>query len=70
MAHTNTRRPPCPQCRRRRQRLRAHSPLLNTLCLPIARWGFTALAIGALAAHLTYAALAAGALAFAAWRYR
>lgn len=67
---TTTRHATCPQCRRRRQRLRAHSPLLNTLCLPITRWGFTLLAIVALYTGLTAPALVAGALAYAAWRYR
>jgi hypothetical protein len=38
--------------------------------MPITRWGFTALAIGALYAELTAPALFAGALAYAAWRYR
>lgn len=66
---TPARRPPCPQCRRRRQRLRAHSPLLNTFCMPISRYGFTLLAIGALYASLTIPALIAGALAALAWRY-
>ncbi len=70
MAQPATRRAPCTQCQRRRQRLRAHSPLLNTLCLPVTRWAFTALAIGALAADLASPALIAGAFAAAAWRYR
>lgn len=59
----------CPQCRRRRKRLRAHSPLLNTLCLPITRWGFTLLAVTALYASLTIPALVAGGIAALAWRY-
>jgi hypothetical protein len=63
------RRPPCPQCKRRRQRLRAHSPFLNTFCMPISRWGFTLCAIGALYAGLTIPTLLAGALAGLAWRY-
>ncbi len=67
---TTARRPPCPQCKRRRQRLRAHSPLLNTLCLPVARWGFAALAVGAVYAEMTIPALIAGVLAVSAWRYR
>lgn len=70
MGQPATRRAPCPQCRRRRQRLRARSPLLNTLCLPITRWGFTALTLIALTANLTTPALIAGALAYTAWRYR
>ncbi len=69
MAHTQTRRQPCPACKRRRQRLRARSPLLNTLCLPVARWGFTLLAAGALYAELVAPALLAGALATIAWRH-
>ncbi|MFJ4926867.1 hypothetical protein [Streptomyces sp. NPDC088736] len=69
MAHT-ARRAPCPQCERRRQRLRARSPLLNTLCLPVTRWGFTALAIGAVYAEMTIPALLAGSAAVLAWRYR
>lgn len=69
MAHT-ARRPPCPQCKRRRQRLRAHSPILNTLCLPVARWGFTILAVGAVYAEMTIPALIAGGAAALAWRYR
>jgi hypothetical protein len=60
----------CPQCQRRRQRLRAHSPLLNTLCLPVARWAFTLLAVAGFYANLVVPALIAGAIAFAAWRYR
>jgi hypothetical protein len=63
-------RPPCPQCRRRRQRLRARSPLANTLCAPVSRWGFTLLALAALYAGLTAPALAAGTVAAIAWRYR
>lgn len=59
----------CPQCRRRRQRLRAHSPLLNTLCLPVTRWAFTLLAIAALYTGLAIPALVTGAIAYAAWRY-
>lgn len=70
MAQPATRRAPCTQCQRRRQRLRAHSPLLNTLCMPVTRWGFTLLAVVAVAAELTTPALIAGALAYAAWRYR
>lgn len=69
MARTTTHRAPCPACKRRRQRLRAKSPLLNTLCLPIPRWGFTLATIGALYASLTPAALFAGALAVIAWRH-
>ena len=68
MAHP-ARRPPCPQCKRRRQRLRARSPILNTLCLPVARWGFTLCAIAALYASLTIPALLAGAVAAVAWRH-
>ncbi|WP_210614486.1 hypothetical protein [Streptomyces scabiei] len=70
MAQPATRSASCTQCQRRRRRLRAHSPLLNTLCLPVTRWAFTALAIGALTADLATPALIAGALAYAAWRYR
>lgn len=61
--------PTCTQCQRRRQRLRAHSPLLNTLCLPVTRWAFTLLALAALYASLTTPALVAGAIAALAWRY-
>jgi hypothetical protein len=68
MAHT-ARRPPCPQCARRRRRLRAHSPFLNALCMPVSRWGFTLCAIAALYAGLTAYAVFAGAVATAAWRY-
>jgi hypothetical protein len=70
MAQTATRRAPCTQCRRRRQRLRAHTPLLNTLCMPVTRWGFTLLTVAALYSSLTTPALVAGAIAFTAWRYR
>lgn len=70
MAQPATRRAPCTQCQRRRRRLRAHSPLLNTLCLPITRYAFTLLTIAALYASLTTPALIAGAIAFTAWRYR
>lgn len=66
---TTTRRQPCPTCKRRRQRLRAHSPLLNTLCSPVSRWGFTLLTIGALYAGITAAAVVAGLFATTAWRY-
>lgn len=69
MTQHATRRAPCPQCKRRRQRLRAHSPLLNTLCLPVTRWAFTLLTIAALYASLTTPALVAGAIAALAWRY-
>jgi hypothetical protein len=69
MAQTTTRRPPCPQCKRRRQRLRARSPLLNTLCSPVARWGFTLLAFAGFYAHIQYAALIATGLAVVAWRH-
>jgi uncharacterized membrane protein YbhN (UPF0104 family) len=70
MAQPATRQAACTQCRRRRQRLRARSPLLNTLCMPISRWAFTALTVIAVAANLTTPALIAGAIAFTAWRYR
>lgn len=59
----------CPQCQRRRRRLRAHSPLLNTLCLPVTRWGFTLLALTALYTGLTTPALVAATLAALAWHY-
>lgn len=67
---TTTRRAPCGQCKRRRQRLRAHSPLLNTLCSPVSRWSFTLLAVGGFYAQLTFPALFATGIAVAAWRYR
>ena len=60
---------PCPTCRRRRQRLRARSPLLNTLCTPVARWGFTLCAIAGLYAGLAIPALIAAGLAAIAWRH-
>lgn len=67
------RRTPCPACKRRRQRLRARSPLLNTLCLPVARWGFTLLAIAGFSfndeGQLTIPALIATGLAVIAWRH-
>ena len=66
---TTTRRAPCPACKRRRRRFRAQSPLLNTLCLPIPRWGFTLLTAGAIYADLVAPALLAGALAAVAWRH-
>lgn len=66
---TTTHRPPCPQCKRRRQRLRARSPLLNTLCSPVARWGFTLLAIAGIYTGLTLPALIAAGLATIAWRH-
>lgn len=69
MAHITHHRPPCPTCKRRRQRLRARSPLLNTLCMPISRWGFTLCAIAAFYANLIYPALIAAALATIAWRH-
>lgn len=61
---------PCSQCRRRRQRLRARSPLANTLCAPVSRWGFTLLAVAAFYAELTAPALVAAGFAAIAWRYR
>ncbi|MEU3527539.1 hypothetical protein AB0E62_27335 [Streptomyces sp. NPDC038707] len=64
------RRKPCPQCRRRRQRLRARSPLADTLCSPVARWGFTLCTIAGLYAQLTVPTLIAAGLAATAWRYR
>lgn len=66
---TTTHRTPCPTCKRRRQRLRARSPLLNTLCLPISRWGFTLCAIAGFYANLVYPALIAASLATIAWRH-
>ncbi len=66
---TTTHRPPCPTCKRRRQRLRARSPLLNALCMPVARWGFTLCAIAAFYAGLAIPALIAAALATIAWRH-
>lgn len=69
MSGNTTRSAPCPQCRRRRQRLRAHSPLLNTLTMPITRWAFTLLALAALYTGLTEPALVAGGIAALAWRY-
>jgi hypothetical protein len=62
-------RTPCLASKRRRQRLRARSPLLNTLCLPVSRWGFTLAALAALYAGLTVPALFAGTLAVVAWRH-
>jgi len=62
-------RTPCPACKRRRQRLRARSPILNTLCAPVSRWGFTALAIGGFYANLLIPALLATGLATIAWRH-
>lgn len=70
MAQPATRSASCPQCKRRRRRLRAHSPLLNTLCMPVTRWAFTLLTVAALYASLTTPALVAGAIAYTAWRYR
>ncbi|WP_030344810.1 hypothetical protein [Streptomyces sp. NRRL S-1022] len=64
------RRAPCPQCRRRRHRIRAHSPLVNTLCSPVARYGFTLCTIAGLYAQLTAPTLIAAGLAALAWRYR
>lgn len=69
MTNPATRRIPCPQCQRRRQRLRAHSPLLNTLCQPVTRWAFTLCAIAGLYANLVIPALIAAALATIAWRH-
>ncbi|MGY6019568.1 hypothetical protein [Streptomyces spinosirectus] len=70
MARTTTiRHQPCRQCKRRRQRLRAHSPILNTLCAPVSRWGFTVLAVAALYANLGTATLITGTIAAAAWLY-
>jgi hypothetical protein len=66
---TTTPRTPCPTCRRRRQRLRARSPILNTLCLPVSRWGFTLCAITGLYTNLIYPALIAAGLAVVAWRH-
>lgn len=67
--HHTARRPPCPQCKRRRQRLRARSPLLNSLCTPISRWGFTLLAVAGLYAGLTLPTLIAATVATIAWRH-
>lgn len=44
-------------------------PLLNTLCLPVARWGFTLLAVAGLYADMPVAALLAAGLATIAWRH-
>lgn len=66
---TTTHRTACPACKRRRQRLRARSPILNTLCLPISRWGFTLLAIAGFYAGMAAPALIAAGLATIAWRH-
>lgn len=68
--HHTTRRTPHPTCRHRRRRLRARSPLLNTLCSPVARYGFTLLAIAGLYAGPITPTLIATAFAATAWRYR
>ena len=67
--HTTTRRAPCPRCKRRRQRARSKIPLLNTLCAPVSRWGFTILAIGGLYADMVIPTLIVGGLAAIAWLY-
>lgn len=67
---TTTRRAPCGQCKRRRQRLRARSPFINALCSPVSRWTFTLLAIAGFHEHLTTPALVATGIAALAWRYR
>jgi len=61
--------PSCTQCARRRKRLRARSPLLNALCLPVSRWGFTLLAAAGIYANLVVPALIAAGLATVAWRH-
>lgn len=67
--HATVRQQSCRQCKRRRQRLRARSPLLNTLCAPVSRWGFTVLAVAGFYVGFTTAALIATALAVVAWRH-
>lgn len=58
MGRTPTRRPT------------GHSPLVTTLRTPLARWGFTALAVLALATAQTGPFLVTAALAAYAWRNR
>lgn len=65
--HHQTRHP----ARRRRacRCPRGRSPIADTAHSPLARWGFTALALGALAADMAWPFLAAGALAVWTWRH-
>ncbi|MDX3314668.1 hypothetical protein P1S61_37575 [Streptomyces sp. ME08-AFT2] len=58
MARTPTRRP------------RGHSPFLATLHTPLARWGFTVLAVLALTTGQTVPFLVTAAIATYAWRTR
>jgi hypothetical protein len=65
----HTRRPPTRRYRRchcpRRQ-----SPIVDTFHAPLARWGFTLLALIALAASLGWPFLATAGIAALAWRHR
>lgn len=49
---------------------RGRSPLIDTAHTPLARWGFTLLALAAATNQLTWPALVSTALAFWSWRHR
>lgn len=49
---------------------RGRSPLIDTAHTPLARWGFTALALLAFAAALVWPFLITAGLAAWAWRHR
>lgn len=55
---------------RRRSQIRAHSPLARTMRTPLARWGFTVLALFAATNQLAWPALACTAFAVYAWKHR
>ncbi|GAA3852251.1 hypothetical protein GCM10023084_03070 [Streptomyces lacrimifluminis] len=49
---------------------RGRSPIVDTAHSPLARWGFTALALLALAADMAWPFILVGALAVWTWRHR
>lgn len=63
------RRPPVRRHRRCRCP-RGRSPIVDTLHTPLTRWGFTALALLALAGSLTWPFLITTGIATWAWRHR
>lgn len=65
----HTRRPPTRRHRRCRCP-RGRSPLVDTFHTPLARYGFTLLALLALAAGLAWPFLATASLAYITWRHR
>lgn len=71
MTHTRHQRSRAPARRHRKCRCpRGRSPLVDTAHLPLTRWGFTALALLALAAQMAWPLVVATGLAVWSWRHR